>query len=239
MPGTPLSGAEEGDYQWYLLGGDNLARDVFSRVVKGAWVVVQIAPLATLFAFMVGITLGLPAGFYAGKLDTILSFIANLILASRAHFDARTAPGGLAVVENAAPHPGTCALAGWFVPGLGHVLQGRRARGVVAFVLVVGLFLLGRALAEGTHLDRTRHFYYWAGQALLGPVAFAVEFVHGHPRMVERAPYADAGVVLASIAGMLNVLLLLDVYGFSESRLLGRPVATDRRRPVDEEPALP
>ncbi|MGD1884157.1 MAG: ABC transporter permease [Paracoccaceae bacterium] len=81
VPGTPLSGAEEGDYQWYLLGGDNLARDVFSRVVKGAWVVVQIAPLATLFAFMVGITLGLPAGFYAGKLDTVLSFIANLILA--------------------------------------------------------------------------------------------------------------------------------------------------------------
>jgi peptide/nickel transport system permease protein len=32
--------------------------------------VVQIAPLATLFAFMVGITLGLPAGYYGGKLDT-------------------------------------------------------------------------------------------------------------------------------------------------------------------------
>ena len=81
LPGTPLRGAEEGDYQWFLLGGDNLARDVFSRLVKGSWVVVQIAPLATLFAFMVGITLGLPAGYYGGKLDTFLSFLANLILA--------------------------------------------------------------------------------------------------------------------------------------------------------------
>lgn len=81
VPGTPLTGAEEGDYLYYLLGGDNLARDVFSRVIKGAWVVVQIAPLATLFAFMVGITLGLPAGYYGGKLDTFLSFLANLILA--------------------------------------------------------------------------------------------------------------------------------------------------------------
>lgn len=80
-PGTPLRGAEEGEYAWYLLGGDNLARDVFSRVIKGAWVVVQIAPLATLFAFMVGITLGLPAGYYGGRLDTVLSFLANLILA--------------------------------------------------------------------------------------------------------------------------------------------------------------
>ncbi|MEX0284106.1 MAG: ABC transporter permease [Paracoccaceae bacterium] len=81
VPGTPMRGAEEGDFQWYLLGGDNLARDVFSRMVKGAWIVVQIAPLATLFAFMVGITLGLPAGYYGGRLDTLLSFLANLILA--------------------------------------------------------------------------------------------------------------------------------------------------------------
>ncbi|MEX0320282.1 MAG: ABC transporter permease [Ruegeria sp.] len=81
VPGTPLPNLEEGEYAWYLLGGDNLARDVFSRMVKGAWIVVQIAPLATLFAFMVGITLGLPAGYYGGRLDTFLSFLANLILA--------------------------------------------------------------------------------------------------------------------------------------------------------------
>jgi len=81
VPGTPLRSPEDGQYTYYLLGGDNLARDVFSRVIKGAWVVVQIAPLATLFAFMVGITLGLPAGYYGGRLDTILSFSANLILA--------------------------------------------------------------------------------------------------------------------------------------------------------------
>jgi peptide/nickel transport system permease protein len=81
VPGTPLRGAGEGDYAYYLLGGDNLARDVFSRMIEGAWVVVRIAPLATLFAFMVGITLGLPAGYFGGKLDTIISFTANLILA--------------------------------------------------------------------------------------------------------------------------------------------------------------
>ncbi|MCT4559433.1 MAG: ABC transporter permease [Pelagimonas sp.] len=81
VPGTPLRGAEEGDYAWYLLGGDKLARDVFTRVIEGSTVVIMIAPLATLFAFMVGITLGLPAGYYGGKLDTLLSFLANLILA--------------------------------------------------------------------------------------------------------------------------------------------------------------
>jgi peptide/nickel transport system permease protein len=64
VPGTPVRGAEVGDYAHYLLGGDNLARDVFSRAIKGSAIVIVIAPAATLFAFMVGITLGLPAGYY-------------------------------------------------------------------------------------------------------------------------------------------------------------------------------
>ena len=65
----------------FLLGGDKLARDVFSRMVYGSQIVLIIAPAATLFAFMVGITLGLPAGFYGGWIDAVLSFLANLILA--------------------------------------------------------------------------------------------------------------------------------------------------------------
>ena len=81
LPGMPVLGAADGAYPWYLLGGDHLSRDVFSRMVMGARSVLKIAPAATTFAFMVGITLGLPAGYFGGKLDTSLSFIANLVLA--------------------------------------------------------------------------------------------------------------------------------------------------------------
>lgn len=84
LPGTPIRGVDPetcGTSCWYLLGGDNLARDVFSRMVHGSVIVIVIAPFATLFAFMGGITLGLPAGYFGGKLDTFLSFLANLILA--------------------------------------------------------------------------------------------------------------------------------------------------------------
>ncbi len=80
-PGVPVPEGTVGDIPHYLLGGDNLARDIFSRVVSGSTFVIAIAPLATIFAFMVGITLGLPAGYYGGLLDTVLSFLANLILA--------------------------------------------------------------------------------------------------------------------------------------------------------------
>ena len=50
----------------FLFGGDALGRDVFSRMVYGSRTVMAIAPLATLFAYMIGITLGLPAGYIGG-----------------------------------------------------------------------------------------------------------------------------------------------------------------------------
>lgn len=79
-PGAPLRdpGAL---YPYYLFGGDALARDVFSRAVMGAREVLTIAPFAAIISFMIGITLGLPAGYMGGKLDTGLTFLANLVLA--------------------------------------------------------------------------------------------------------------------------------------------------------------
>src|SRR5215468_10855753 len=65
----------------FLLGGDQLARDVFSRAVYGARIVLTIAPAATLIALLVGITLGLPAGYFGRRVDQVLSFLANLVLA--------------------------------------------------------------------------------------------------------------------------------------------------------------
>jgi peptide/nickel transport system permease protein len=80
LPGTALP--NPGDrYPHYLLGGDALARDVFSRMVMGAREVLRIAPFAAMISFMIGILLGLPAGYVGGRLDTSLTFLANLVLA--------------------------------------------------------------------------------------------------------------------------------------------------------------
>jgi len=78
-PGAPLPAGAHG-YPYYLLGGDNLARDVFSRMVMGAREVMKIAPAAAGMACLVGIALGLPAGYYGGRYDTCLSFVTNLIM---------------------------------------------------------------------------------------------------------------------------------------------------------------
>jgi peptide/nickel transport system permease protein len=53
----------------YYLGGDKLARDVFSRMIYGSRIVLAIAPAATAISLMVGSLLGLPAGYFGGRVD--------------------------------------------------------------------------------------------------------------------------------------------------------------------------
>jgi hypothetical protein len=50
--------------------------------------------------------------------------------------------------------PVLAGLLAWAVPGLGHWYQGRRAKAVLFFVCIIGLFCYGLYLGGGTHKDR-------------------------------------------------------------------------------------
>jgi peptide/nickel transport system permease protein len=63
----------------FIFGTDNLGRDILSRVIHGAKIVMTIAVAATLFSAAVGIPLGLLSGYFGGKLDTVLSLVMNAI----------------------------------------------------------------------------------------------------------------------------------------------------------------
>ncbi len=149
-----------------------------------------------------------------GYLCSALSGTLNLFACAHAHVAARAAR------RPAALHPVVPLLAAWAVPGLGHWLQGRRLRCAIVFVLLVGLFALGTLLAEGTNLSRERHFYYWSGQFLLGLPALFAELLWGDVRMSAEIPRVDVGLLYASMAGLLNVLAWLDVFGVAERRWL-------------------
>ena len=74
-PGTEFEGAA------LYLGADFLGRDILSRIVHGTRTIMLWAPLATASAFAVGIALGLMGGYYGGRVDDVISFVANMILA--------------------------------------------------------------------------------------------------------------------------------------------------------------
>ncbi len=60
------------------LGLDQAGRDILSRIMGGALITVQVGIGSAILVSLIGITLGLMAGFYRGWVDTIISFFINL-----------------------------------------------------------------------------------------------------------------------------------------------------------------
>jgi len=65
----------------YLMGTDALGRDVFSRTLYGARVSLLTAFVATGLIVLIGVTLGMIAGYYRGVVDTVLSRSMDVVLA--------------------------------------------------------------------------------------------------------------------------------------------------------------
>ncbi|MDP9297147.1 MAG: ABC transporter permease [Actinomycetota bacterium] len=64
----------------YWGGVDTLGRDVFVRTLYGARTSLEVAMASTAIAVVVGIALGLMAGYYGGKLDTLISRLVDIVL---------------------------------------------------------------------------------------------------------------------------------------------------------------
>jgi peptide/nickel transport system permease protein len=65
----------------HLFGTDQLGRDIFSRVVYGARVSPLIAFLVLLLACLVGVPLGIAAGYFGGPIDDVVMRITDVFLA--------------------------------------------------------------------------------------------------------------------------------------------------------------
>jgi len=64
----------------FLLGTDNLGRDMFSRIIFGARVSMVVGICGTLLATLVSVVIGVLSGFFGGKFDIVMQRIVDAIM---------------------------------------------------------------------------------------------------------------------------------------------------------------
>jgi hypothetical protein len=111
-------------------------------------------------------------------------------------------------------------VAAWLIPGAGHLLLGRHAKGLVFLTVLLFMFALGLAL-DG------RIFAFTPGEPLVALAALA-NLGQGLPWLMARGLGYGAGVVTSPsfeygntfliVAGLLNMLVVLDAYDIAAGR---------------------
>lgn len=134
-----------------------------------------------------------------------------------------------------------CLLA-WLFPGLGHFVLGKRQRAIVFCFIVLATFSLGLASnGSATVIDRERPLSYLAtfDNLALGPLDLVGRFLT-FGRLVYRLPLSETdplrvemierlrdrvrgvtyeyGSTFLLTAGLMNILLILDVFDISMGR---------------------
>ena len=130
-----------------------------------------------------------------------------------------------AKTKAAATHPPIITLvrlcvAGWLVPGLGHLLLGRKWRALILFASIMTMFALGLAMqgqffstSSGSYLQ-TLGYYGELCVGLAMPAARFFGYSGGDPFFVS----SDFGTAYLVAAGMLNVLAVMDSYDIAMGR---------------------
>ena len=63
----------------YLLGTDKFGRDVFSRLILASRVSISVGFIAVFISLIIGITLGALAGYYRGAVDSVITWLVNVV----------------------------------------------------------------------------------------------------------------------------------------------------------------
>jgi hypothetical protein len=103
---------------------------------------------------------------------------------------------------------------GWLVPGAGHMIQKRWIRGLLLFVSIVTLFLLGLAMqgrlykANGGDILDILGFVGDVGAGALYLISLAMDWGQGAIAFAT----ADYGTRFIIVAGLLNFIAVADAY---------------------------
>ena len=113
------------------------------------------------------------------------------------------------------------AVAAWLLPGSGHLLSDRKKTGLTILVVVNLFWICGMLLSEFEAGSRLFHpWLFWTGAGCGGTAGvsfFDPAMLHSLSGLLSVREYQDVprwndmGILLVCIAGLLNVLCLLDV----------------------------
>jgi peptide/nickel transport system permease protein len=70
---------EESDVTMFLLGSDDLGRDMFSRIIYGARVSLSIGLMGVFLSFVLGVLLGGISGYYGGAVDIVIQRVIEFL----------------------------------------------------------------------------------------------------------------------------------------------------------------
>lgn len=65
----------------HLLGTDGMGRDILSRIIYGSRISLQVGLISVALALILGVSFGLIAGYYGGKLDMLIMRFMDIMLA--------------------------------------------------------------------------------------------------------------------------------------------------------------
>ena len=104
----------------HLLGTDELGHDELSRIIWGARASMQVGFLATMLALVVGVPIGMVAGYYRGWVDTAIARVTDVLLS----FPFIILAVGLAAILGPSLTNATLALGIGAVPGFIRIARG-------------------------------------------------------------------------------------------------------------------
>ena len=129
------------------------------------------------------------------------------------------------MTNGAASHrsPVAALVFGWIFPGAGHAYAGQRGKAVLFGVLITGLLAAGFAMGRGTNILYEEWWYapqLGAGgpAAVLTPISSRLAGPPdksrggGRPNADYADPVREIGTLYTAIAGLLNLLVMMDAY---------------------------
>lgn len=130
--------------------------------------------------------------------------------------------GDKALAENSASRvsPTIALIAGWLVPGAGHLLLGKWIRALLLMASIVGMFAIGIALQGKIYTPNTGEPLDMLGFAgdLGAGILYGLARLLGWGQAPVLIAVADYGTKFIVVAGLLNVVAAVDAHSLASGR---------------------